>query len=105
FIFIFVFIAVFMLLMLLRTIIIVCIVIYLLVLFYGSIIGNYGFTEISEDYNSMIYTMSDNPFPQDIIVAKLLPFPNKSKILSAIEYENPKVRNFAIMATTKHFKG
>jgi hypothetical protein len=48
--------------------------------------------------------MSDSPYPQDIIIAKLLPFPNKSKILSAIEYENPKVRNFAIMATTKHFR-
>jgi hypothetical protein len=105
FIFLFVFAAIFFLLMLLRTIIIICIALYILVLFYGSVIGNYGFNEISEDYNSMIYTMSDNPFPQDIIVAKLLPFPNKSKIINAIEYQNPKVRNFAIMATTKHFKG
>ncbi|WP_343694133.1 transglutaminase [Flavobacterium sp.] len=105
FIFIFVFAAIFFLLMLLRTIIILCVAVYLLILFYGSVIGNYGFSEISEDYNSMIYTMSDNPFPQDIVVAKLLPFPNKSKILNAIEYQNPKVRNFAIMATTKHFKG
>lgn len=70
FIFLFVFAAVFFLLMLLRTIIIICIALYLLVLFYGSVIGNYGFNEISEDYNSMIYTMSDNPYPQDIIVAK-----------------------------------
>lgn len=105
FIFIFVFAAIFFLLMYLRTIILLCIAVYLLVLIYGSVIGNYGFSEISEDYNSMIYTMSDNPFPQDIIVAKLLPFPNKSKIINAIEYQNPKVRNFAIMATTKHFKG
>ncbi len=105
FIFIFVFAAIFFFLMLLRTIIILCIALYLLVLFYGSVIGNYGFNEISEDYNSMIYTMSDNPYPQDIIAAKLLPFPNKSKIINAIEYQNPKVRNFAIMATTKHFKG
>jgi len=105
FIFIFVFAAISFLLMYLRTIIILCIAVYILVLIYGSVIGNYGFSEISEDYNSMIYTMSDNPFPQDIIVAKLLPFPNKSKIINAIEYQNPKVRNFAIMATTKHFKG
>lgn len=96
---------IFLVLMYLRTIILICIALYLLVLFYGSVIGNYGFTEISEDYNSMIYTMSDNPFPQDIIVAKLLPFPNKSKIINAIEYQDPKVRNFAIMATNEHFKG
>ena len=52
----------------------------------------------------MIYSMNDNPYPQDIIVSKLLPFPNKSKIKNAIEFENPIVRDFAIMATSKHFK-
>lgn len=88
----------------LRTIIIICITLYFLVLFYGTVIGNYGFNSVFEDYNSMVYTMSDNPHPEDIIIAKLLPFPNKSKIVSAIEYENPKVRNFAIMATSKYFK-
>lgn len=93
-----------LILRLLRTIIIICIVVYVLVLFYGTVFGNYGFESVFEDYNSMMYTMSDNPNPQDIIIAKLLPFPNKSKIVSAIEYKNPKVRNFAIMATSKHFK-
>ena len=88
----------------LRTIIIFCIVLYVLVLAYGSTIGNYGFNSVYEDYNSIMYTMSDNPYPQDIIIAKLLPFPNKSKIINAIEYENSKIRNFAVMATTKHFK-
>jgi len=93
-----------LLLRLLRTIIIVCIIIYLLILFYGSIFGNYGFESIYEDYDSMIYTMSDNPNPQDIIISKLLPFPNKSEILQAIQYKNPKVRNFAVMAVNKNFK-
>jgi len=93
-----------LLLRLLRTIIIICIFFYLLALFYGTTFGNYGFESIFEDYNSMIYTMSDNPYPQDIIVSKLLPFPNKTKILKAIEYKNPKVRNFAIMATNNKFK-
>lgn len=89
---------------LLRTFIVFCIVLYLIVLIYGSTIGNYGFNSVYEDYNSMMYTMSYNPYPQDIIIAKLLPFPNKSKIINAIEYQNPRVRNFAIMATSKHFK-
>ena len=77
---------------------------YFLVLIYGSTIGNYGFNSVFEDYNSILYTMSDNPYPQDIIIAKLLPFPSKTKIINAIEYQNPKIRNFAIMATSKHFK-
>jgi len=88
----------------LRTIIIICLGLYLVALIYGSTFGNYGFNAVFEDYRSMMYTMLDDPNPQDIIVAKLLPFPNKSKILNAIDYSNPKVRNFALMATTKHFR-
>ena len=104
FLFLFIVLIIQLLLKALRTIIIICIALYFLVLFFGTVMGNYGFNSVYEDYNSMVYSMSDNPFPQDIIIAKLLPFPNKSKILDAIEYENPKVRNFAIMATSKHFK-
>jgi hypothetical protein len=58
---------------LLRTIIILyCTVCFIV---YGTVIGNYGFNSVYEDYDSMIYTMSDNPNPQDIIISKLLPFP------------------------------
>lgn len=102
--FLFIVVAIQLILRLLRTIIIICIVVYILVLLYGTAFGNYGFESLYEDYDSMIYTMSDNPNPQDIIISKLLPFPNKSKILNAIEYKNPKVRNFAVMAVNKHFK-
>lgn len=89
---------------LLKTVIIICIALYLIALFYGTLFGGYGFITVFEDYQSMMYSMSYNPNPQDLIVSKLLPFPNKSKVLNAIEYENPKVRTFAIMATTKHLK-
>ena len=93
-----------LILRLLRTIIIVCIFLYLLALIFGSLFGNYGFNSVFEDYRSMVYTMSEDPNPQDLIISKLLPFPNKSKILNAIEYDNPKVRNFALLATTKYFR-
>ena len=88
----------------LKTIIVICIFIYLIVLLFGTLFGDYSFYRVYDDYRSMMYTMGDNPYPQDIIVSKLLPFPNKSKVLSAIDYSNPKVRNFALSATTKHFK-
>lgn len=77
---------------------------YLVALIWGTVFGKYGFQSVFEDYQAMIYSMNDNPYPQDIIVSKLLPFPNKSKIKNAIEFENPIVRDFAIMATSKHFK-
>lgn len=88
----------------LKTIIIICVFFYFVVLIYGSLFSNYGFSTVTEDYRSMIYTMADNPNPQDIIISKLLPFPNKSKIIKAIDYDNPKVRNFALMTTTKYFR-
>ena len=88
----------------LKTIIVICIAIYLIILLIGTLIGNYSFYRVFDDYRSMMYTMDDNPYPQDIIVSKLLPFPNKNKVLNAIDYANPKVRNFALSATTKHFQ-
>ncbi|MET0758882.1 MAG: transglutaminase [Flavobacterium sp.] len=93
-----------LILRLLKTVIIVCLALYLIALLFGSLLGRYGFNAVFEDYRSMMYSMSDNPNPQDLIISKLLPFPNKSKVLNAIEFQNPKVRNFAIMATTKHLK-
>lgn len=88
----------------LKTIIIICIFFYLLTLIYGTLFGDYGFNRVYEDYKYMIYSMSENPKPQDLIISKLLPFPNKSKIIDAVDFTNPKVRNFALYATTKHFK-
>ncbi len=86
-----------------RRVTLLSVFLYLIALVFGTIFDKYGFKSVVDDYQSMIYTMNENPNPQDIIIEKLLPFPNKSKILKAIEYENPRVREFAIMATTKHF--
>ena len=93
-----------LILRLLRTIIIICIALYLVALVIGTISDNYGFGSVYDDYRNIVYSMSNNPNPQDLILSKLLPFPNKSKILSAIEFENPRIRDFALMATNKDFK-
>lgn len=87
-----------------RRITLISVILYFLLLIFGTLSGRYSFQNVFEDYRSMIYTMNDDPYPQDIIITKLLPFPNKSKILDAIEYQNPRIRNFAIMAINKHFK-
>jgi len=105
FLFILILVVIQLVLRLMRTIIIICLVLYLIALAYGTAFGNYGFQSVFEDYRYMIYTMKDSPNPQDLILSKLLPFPNKSKILRAIEYDNPKIRDFALMATLKDFKG
>lgn len=103
-IFIFLVVIIQLLLRLMRKVIIICIALYLLVLLWGTLFGNYGFRSVFDDYRVMIFAMAEDPYPQDVIVSKLLPFPNRSKILKAIEYNNPKVRNFALNATTKHFR-
>jgi hypothetical protein len=92
-----------LILRLVKTIIVLVIICYFIALFIGTIFGNYGFTRVFEDYRYMIYAMQDNPNPQDIIISKLLPFPNKSKISKAVDFTNANVRNFAVNATTKHF--
>lgn len=88
----------------LRRVTLISVMLYFILLLFGTLSGRYGFQSVFEDYRSMVYTMSEDPYPQDIIISKLLPFPNKSKILDAIEYQNPRIRNFAIMATSKHFR-
>jgi len=88
----------------LRRVTLISVILYFILLLFGTLSGKYGFQSVFEDYRSMVYTMSEVPYPQDIIISKLLPFPNKSKILDAIEYQNPRIRNFAIMATSKHFR-
>ncbi|MBD3580978.1 transglutaminase [Flavobacterium selenitireducens] len=97
-------IAIQLILRLLRKIIIFAIFLYLLFLGWGTLFGNYGFNDVYEDYRYMVYAMDDSPNPQDLIISRLLPFPNKSRILKAVQYDNPQVRNFSVTATTKHFK-
>jgi Ca2+/Na+ antiporter len=87
-----------------RRVTLISVILYLLFLLIGTAFGKYSFKNMFEDYRSMMYTMDENPYPQDIVISKLLPFPNKSKILDAVEYQNPKIRNFAIMAINNHFK-
>jgi Ca2+/Na+ antiporter len=87
-----------------RRVTLISIILYLILLLFGTLSGKYGFQNIFEDYRSMMYTMEENPYPQDIIISKLMPFPNKSKIIDAVEYQNPKVRDFALMAINKNFK-
>ncbi len=93
-----------LILRLLKTVLIICLALYVLALMFGSLFGRYGFNAVYEDYRSMIYTMAEDPNPQDIIISKLLPFPNKGKIIDAVNYDNPRVRNFAVMSATKYFR-
>ena len=105
-VFLFIFIAalLYYILLKLRQIVLISLLFCILFLIFGTFFGNYSFKTVAEEYQATVFSMVDNPFPQDLIIDKLLPFPNKSKILNAIDFENSKVRNFALMATAKYFK-
>lgn len=104
FLFVFIFSSFLFILYKLRRITLLSVFGYFILLIYGTVFGGYGFKTVFSEYNSMLYSMYNNPYPQDIILKKLLPFPNKSKIENGVDFNNPKVRNFAIMATSKYFK-
>jgi hypothetical protein len=93
-----------LLLSFLRRITLILVFAYLIILLFGSVFGSYTFNSVFNSYQTILYSMNNNPYPQDIILSRLLPFPNKSKVIKAIEFDNPKVRNFSIMAANKYFK-
>jgi len=85
--FLFILVFVQLILRLLKTVIIICIFLYLVALMWGTIFGGYGFNAVFEDYRSMVYTMADDPNPQDIIISKLLPFPIKGKFIDGVNID------------------
>lgn len=88
----------------LRTVLIIAIGLYLIALIIGNLTDNYGFKSIYDDYKYMLYALSDSPHPEEVLLNKLKPFPEKNTITAAIEYSNPVVRDFALKAISKHFK-
>jgi hypothetical protein len=86
-----------------RKLVMIGFVVAILWLTYGSIWGSYGYVNLYKDYRNLVFSMIYNPHPESLIIQKVVPFPNKSKIIEAVDYNNPIVRNFAIAATTKYF--
>jgi predicted RNA-binding Zn-ribbon protein involved in translation (DUF1610 family) len=77
--------------------------IFFVSLSYGTIWGHYGFGGLYKDYKHMVYALFYSPYPQEVIISAVNPFPRKREIKEAIDFENPEVRNFAVSATRKHF--
>lgn len=70
----------------------------------GSITGRYGFGNLGKDYRAMLEGMLESPHPEEILTSKLVFFPNKNEIISAIDFDNRIVRDFALKAVAKHFR-
>lgn len=76
---------------------------YLGVLTFGSLTHGYGFSQLIRDYRFLIYHYNRTPEVHHLVSARLKPFHQKEKVLRAIDYQKPSVRQFAVLAATKHF--
>lgn len=76
----------------------------MILLLIGSLSQGYGFKNMAQDYIAMIYTMMYGPIPASLDISKLKPFPNQRNIRSAIDFTNPKVRDFSLRAINLHFR-
>lgn len=78
--------------------------IWLMLLSLGSFTNKYGFYSLIKDYRNLIYIILYNPHPEKILIPEFIPFPDKVKILDAVDYENRDLRKFAVKAATANFK-
>lgn len=92
-----------------RELVLIIAVIFFIGLSYGSVRGHYGFGDMIDDYQTMIFTMIfssvDKPIPQPLEYSKNISYLNASpEIKGVIDFENPEIRNFANLSTKKHFE-
>ena len=73
----------------------------LLFLGYGSFKDKYGFSDMAFDYNSLMNSVERSPEIEEISLSNLRPFDNSYKIVKAVDYRSPVVRNFAHNAIEK----
>lgn len=66
--------------------------------------GSYGIDDIFHDYQGLLYGLVNDPQPVEDFASQLKPFPNKMAIKHAIDYDNPKVKQYANAAVRKHFR-
>jgi hypothetical protein len=78
--------------------------IYIVILVFAFIQGNYTFFQVINAYKVIFY--SDQMQQEEAILEQktLKPFPNKKKVYESVDFLNYKVRNFALYAINKHFK-
>ncbi len=89
---------------LMKNLVLIAFFVTLIGLTYAQFTNRYCFDNLYEDYRAMLYSLKDSPHPEEFIISNFTPFPNKSGIIQAMDFQNPAVRNFALLATSKHFK-
>jgi hypothetical protein len=71
-------------------------------LWYGTVKGKYGFDELYKDGKAMIYGLKNDP-KDGFVFTGSRALGTDREIVSAIDYKNPVVRDFAVGATNENF--
>jgi len=69
----------------------------------GYFTQGYGVGDVYKDYRAMLFAMEKDPNPERILLSDTKMVPYKQKILNAIDYENPKLRDFAVSSVNTYF--
>jgi len=72
-------------------------------LWYGTATGKYGFNELYKDGKAMIYGLNSDPQKDGFVFTGSRALGTDREIVSAIDYRNPVVRDFAVGATNENF--
>ena len=72
-------------------------------LWYGTVTGKYGFNELYKDGKAMVYGLKSDPKKDGFVFTGSRALGTDREIVSAIDYKNPVVRDFAVGATNENF--
>jgi len=74
-----------------------------ILLTFNSVVGGYGFSDIYDDYETILFYMGSDSLNAPM-KKNYQPFRNALQIKKAIDSDIKKVRNYSVEIATKHFK-
>jgi hypothetical protein len=87
-----------------RTVITVAFIGLIVWLGYGTYSGKYGFAEVYKDGRAFIFSLQHDLNEEKLALTGKDEIPRQRELLSAMDYDNSAVRNFAVGATNEFFK-
>src|SRR5215467_12050832 len=73
-------------------------------LWYGTVIGQYGFKELYRDSKNVLAGLQNEPVSKNLVFTGSRSLGTDKEIVNAIDYKSPVVRDFAVQATNEYFK-
>lgn len=75
----------------------------ILIMIVGQMAGGFGFTDVYHKYRDLITYIGSNPVRIAVLGETKTNIPDAERIIAAIDYQNPEVRDFAVRSAKKFF--